>query len=69
MANTRIFLVDGKQVAIILATEHTYHVRFVKSGKFMEVYKKYVISYYPKAKKQKKVAIPKEVNPQQKLIF
>jgi hypothetical protein len=68
MEKHRIFLVDGKQVAIIKSNEHTYNVRFIKSGKFLEVYKKYVISWYPKAKPQKKTP-PKKTNPQTSLDF
>jgi hypothetical protein len=49
----RIFLVKGEQVAIIKSNPHTYNVRFVKSGKFMEVYKHFVISWYPDKSKRK----------------
>lgn len=63
MTKHRIFLVDRKQVAIIKSNEHTYNVRFVKSGKFMEIYKKYVKSYYPKPKSAKQ----KPTDQQQKL--
>lgn len=44
---TRIYLVDKKRVAIIKLNEHTYNIRFVKSGRFMEIYKRFVISWYP----------------------
>lgn len=64
----RIFLVDRKQVAIIHSTEHTYCVRFVKSGKFMDVKKEYVKSWYPKFKKTKSSPLPtKPKNSQQSL--
>lgn len=52
MSKDRIFLVDGKRVAIIKANTHTYNVRFVKSGKFMEIAKKYVISWTPSDKEK-----------------
>jgi len=57
---TRIYLVDGKRVAIIKSNTHTYNVRFVKSGIFMEVYKKYVISWFPKPTKKSSTPIPKK---------
>tara|TARA_R110000772_G_scaffold145445_2_gene255337 strand:- start:1629 stop:1832 length:204 start_codon:yes stop_codon:yes gene_type:complete len=63
----KINLVDGKQVAIIKSYPHTYHVRFVKSGKFLEIKKEYVKSWYPKSKKAKPK--PKPENPQQKINF
>ena len=52
----RCFLVDGKRVSIITSTSHTYNVRFVKSGIFMDVKKCYVKTWYPKPKK----VIPKK---------
>ena len=66
----RIFLVDGKQVAIIKSNEHTYNVRFVKSGLFQEVYKKYVISWHPDKNKSKTKTKPAtKVDPQTKINF
>lgn len=50
---TRIHLVDGKKVAIIKSNEHTYNVRFVKSGKFQEIHKSFVVTWYPKQQKPK----------------
>ena len=49
----KIHIVDRKQVAIITANEHTYNVRFVKSGKFMEIKKEYVKTFIPKNKPKK----------------
>ena len=60
----RIHLVDGKQIAIIKSNTHTYNVRFVKSGKFQEIYKKYVVTWYPKNKKPKPKL--KKIDPQLK---
>jgi hypothetical protein len=69
MKKHRIFLVDGKQVAIIKSNEHTYNVRFVKSGKFMEIYKKYVVSWWVPANKPSKPKPPKPQDPQTELDF
>lgn len=54
MESIRIHLVDGKRVAIITSNLHTYNVRFVKSGKFMEIHKSFVktINYTPKTQKK-----------------
>ena len=41
----KVFLVSGKAVKILRSYTHTYRVRFIKSGKEMEVHKKYVISW------------------------
>lgn len=55
---SKVNLVDKKQVAIIKSNLHTYNVRFVVSGKFMEIHKSYVKTVYlentPKLKTQKK---------------
>lgn len=55
MEPIRLHLVDGKRVAIITSNTHTYNVRFIKSGKFMEIHKSFVktINYIPKPKKPK----------------
>ena len=61
----RIYLVHGKQVAIIKSNTYTYNVRFIKSGKFREIYKHLVIKWYPKTKKvTKKTPKQKPVNSQ-----
>jgi hypothetical protein len=62
----RIYLVHGKQVAIIKSNRYTYNVRFVKSGKFREIYKHLVIRWEPKPKKTIKV---KKIKSQTKLDF
>lgn len=72
MAKLRIFHIDGKRVSIISSDAHTYHVRFMKSGKHMQVYKKYVKTFYaknhtPKKKTQKKPK--KDLGNQQQLKF
>lgn len=67
MSDFKIFLVDNKRVAIIKSNTHTYNIRFVKSGKFMEVHKKYVVSYTPKPSSSK--PIPQRGNQQIKLNF
>ena len=46
MEKIKINMVDRKAVAIIKSNTHTYNVRFIKSGKFMEVKKCYVKSVY-----------------------
>ena len=53
MDKFKLNLVDGKRVAIIKSYPHTYHVRFVKSGKFMEIKKSYVKTVYVTPKKRK----------------
>lgn len=50
----KLNLVDRKLVAIIKSNLHTYNVRFVKSGKFMEVHKSFVKTVYVDQKLKKK---------------
>lgn len=63
--------IDGKRVSIIKSNVHTYNVRYLKSGKFAEVYKGYVKTYYidPKKKTKAKPKTQKTIkeNKQQKL--
>jgi len=54
MSTTKIFHVDGKRVAIISSDYYTYHIRYIKSGKFAQVYKRYVKTFTVDSTKQKK---------------
>ena len=53
MSITKIFHIDGKRVAIISSDYYTYHVRYIKSGKFAQVYKKYVKHFIVDSSKAK----------------
>lgn len=59
MSKIKLNLVDGKRVAIITSNTHTYNVRFIKSGKFMEIHKSYVKTVYVTPKPIKKNTPPK----------
>lgn len=65
MIGQRIYLVDGKRVSIIKTYRHTYHVRFHKTGKLLEIHKRYLKTWIIKPKK--KVNKQKPDNPQTSL--
>ena len=69
MSADKILLVDGKRVAIIQAYTHTYHVRFLKTGKVLEVHKSYVKSWKPTAKKKTVKKIKPKSNIQTSIKF
>lgn len=54
MTKIKLNLVDGKRVAIIKSNTHTYNIRYIKSGKFAEVYKRFVKTIYVDSKSKKK---------------
>lgn len=53
MSITKIFHVDRKRVAIISSDTYTYHIRYIKSGKFAQVYKRYVKHFTVDSTKRK----------------
>lgn len=53
MGKVKLNLVDNKRVAIIKSNEHTYNIRYIKSGKFQEIHKRYLRTVYIEPKPQK----------------